>query len=120
MQRFLVHWILSSIALAITAYLLPGVRVDSVAAVAVAALVLGFLNAVLKPLLVLLTLPLTLVTLGLFYFVLNGLLFALAAALVPGFSVTGFGWAFLGAILMSLLSMFLGGLAREPSSKARS
>ncbi len=113
MKRFLVHWILSSVALAVTAWILPGVSIETVASLLVASLVLGFLNAVLKPLLVLLTLPLTIVTLGIFYLVLNGLLFALGAALVPGFVVTGFGWAFLGAILMSLFSTFLSGLAAE-------
>ena len=117
MQRFLVHWVLSAVALAVTAWILPGVQVETLASLFVAALVLGFLNAVVKPVLVILTLPLTLVTLGLFYFVLNGILFAFGAALVPGFVVTGFGWAFLGALLMSAMSMFLGGLAREPRDR---
>ena len=117
MKRFLVHWVLSAVALAVTAWILPGVHIETIASLFVAALVLGFLNAVLKPILVLLTLPLTILTLGLFYFVLNGLLFAFGAALVPGFLVDGFGWAFLGAILMSLLSMFLGGFGREPRDR---
>ena len=117
MQRFLVHWLLAAVALAVTAWILPGVRIETIASLFVAALVLGFLNAVLKPVLVLLTLPLTIVTLGFFYLVLNALLFALGAALVPGFVVTGFGWAFLGAILMSLLSMFLSGFAAEPRER---
>ncbi len=113
MGTFLTHWLTSSIALGVTAWILPGVRVDSFAALIVAALVLGFINAVLKPILVILTLPITIMTLGIFYLILNAVLFALASALVPGFRVDGFGWALLGAIVMGLISMFLGGFSRE-------
>lgn len=107
-RNFLIHWLVLTVALALTAYILPGVHVASVGSLLAAALVLGFLNAVLKPLLVLLTLPLTVLTLGIFYLVLNGILFALGSVLVPGFSVDGIGWAMLGAILMSLISAFIG------------
>ena len=93
--------------------MLPGVTVGSPFALLIAALVLGFLNAVVKPVLVILTLPLTIVTLGIFYFVLNAIVFALASTLVPGFDVDGFGWAFLGALLMSLVSTLLG-IATRP------
>ncbi|MDD5718176.1 MAG: phage holin family protein [Candidatus Krumholzibacteria bacterium] len=110
MHSFLLHWLILTAALALTAYLLPGVDVSSPGALLVAALVLGFLNAILRPVLVLLTLPLTVLTLGLFYLVLNAVLFALASVLVPGFSVASFGAAFVGAILMSLLSWLLGSL----------
>jgi putative membrane protein len=110
MPRFVVHWLVLTVALAATAWLLPGVTFSSGLALLVAGLVLGFLNAVLKPLLVLLTLPLTVVTLGLFYFVLNAILFALAATLVPGFTVAGFGSAFAGAIITSLVSLLLASL----------
>ena len=116
MQRFLVHWFLMAVALGVTAWILPGVSIASFTALAVAALVLGFLNAVLKPLLVLLTLPITIVTLGIFYLVLNAILFALASVLVPGFVVDGFGWAFLGALVMSVLSTFLGSFAPKSSA----
>ncbi len=110
MSSFLLHWLVLTGALAITAWLLPGVRVESTGALLVAALVLGFLNAILRPILVLLTLPLTVLTLGLFYLVLNAVLFALASVLVSGFSVTSFGAAFWGAIVMSVLSWVLGSL----------
>jgi putative membrane protein len=113
MRRFLVNWLLVSLALAVTAWILPGVHIDTVGSLLVAAIVLGFLNAVLRPVLLLLTLPITLLTLGLFYFILNAILFALGATLVPGFEVDGFGWAFLGALLMSALSTLLGAAARE-------
>ncbi|HOX24676.1 MAG TPA: phage holin family protein [Candidatus Krumholzibacteria bacterium] len=111
MSKFFLHWLVLAAALGLTAYVLPGVDVTSPGALLVAALVLGFLNAILKPVLVLLTLPLTILTLGIFYLVLNAILFGLASALVPGFTVHGFGAAFLGAIVMSLLSMVLSSLA---------
>ncbi len=113
MKKFLAHWILGAIALGATAWVLPGVRVESLPALLVAALVLGFLNAILKPVLVLLTLPITVLTLGIFYLVLNAVLFALAALLVPGFEVAGFGSALLGAILMGIFSWFLNASLRE-------
>jgi len=116
MQGFLAHWAASAIALAVTAWLLPGVAVSSVAALLVAALVLGFLNAVVKPVLVILTLPLTILTLGIFYLILNAVMFALASVLVPGFHVLGFGAAFLGALVMGLCSMMLAAVLRDGRS----
>ena len=113
MQGFLAHWIASTLALAATAWLLPGVAVSSLPALLVAALILGFLNAVVKPVLVLLTLPLTILTLGIFYLVLNGVVFALASVLVPGFQVSGFGSAFLGALVMGACSMLLAAVFRS-------
>lgn len=108
MARFLVHLLVVAIALAATAWLLPGVDISSWPALLVGALVLGFVNAVVRPLLVLLTLPVTLLTLGLFYLVVNGAAFGLAALVVPGFEVGGCGWAILGALLVSLFSWFIG------------
>ncbi len=108
MSRFLSHWLAVTIALAATAWLLPGVNISSWPALLIAALVLGFVNAVVRPLLVLLTLPITILTLGLFYLVVNGAAFALAAAFVPGFQVAGCGWAILGAILVGFFSWFIG------------
>lgn len=107
---FLAHWLTTGVALAAAALVLPGVRVAGLFSLALAALVLGFVNAVVRPLLVLLTLPFTLLTLGLFYFVVNGLAFALAAFLVPGFSVASFFSAVLGAMAVGLVSWFIGGL----------
>jgi len=112
MPHFVIRWIVLAVALAATAWVLPGVHVQSLPALLVAAIVLGFLNAILKPILVLLTLPLTVVTLGIFYFILNGIVFALASVISPGFVVEGFGSAFLGAILMGLLSWMLEGVFR--------
>ena len=112
-RNFLLHWLALTVALAVTAFILPGVHMAGLGSLLVASLVLGFLNAVLKPLLVLLTLPLTIFTLGIFYVVLNGILFALGSVLVPGFTVDGAGWAILGALLMGLVSAFIGAPAHE-------
>jgi len=112
MGRFITHWITTALALGATASMLPGVEVASLTALLVAALVLGFVNAVVKPILMLLTLPITFVTLGLFYLVVNGIAFALAAWLVPGFGVRSFGWAMLGAFTVGLVSWFIGSFRR--------
>jgi putative membrane protein len=109
MTMFLIHWLVVAIGLAAAAYLVPGVNVSSGAALAFGALVLGFVNAVVKPVMILLTLPLTVLSLGLFYFVVNAAAFALAAALVPGFSVASFWAALFGALVVSLVSWFVGG-----------
>tara|TARA_Y100000588_G_C14034536_1_gene830142 strand:+ start:267 stop:551 length:285 start_codon:yes stop_codon:yes gene_type:complete len=88
--------------------MLPGVEISSLPALIVAALVLGCANAFVKPMLLLLTLPITILTLGLFYAVVNGLVFALAAFLVPGFSVCSFVWAMLGAFIVGFVSWLIG------------
>jgi len=113
MSRFLTHWLAVAIALAAAAWLLPGVSISSWPALLVAALVLGLINAVVRPLLVLLTLPITILTLGLFYLVVNGAAFGLAAAFVPGFNVQGCGSAIAGALLVGVFSWFLGFVAME-------
>lgn len=118
MTWFLLNWLTTAVALGAVAWVLPGVTVSSLPALAVASLVLGIVNTVVKPVLVVLTLPLTVLTLGLFYFVVNGLAFALAAWIVPGFAVRSFGWAMLGALLVGAVSMFIGRFrrARERAS----
>ncbi len=108
MSRFLAHWLVVAIALWAAAWILPGVAISSWPALLVAALVLGFVNAVVRPILVLLTLPITFLTLGLFYLVVNGAAFALAAMVVPGFAVGGCGWAIVGALVVSVVSWFIG------------
>ncbi len=102
MQRFLLRLILNVIALMVIAYLVPGISVRGLGAAILAALVLGLVNAVVRPILVLLTLPVTLVTLGLFLLIINAAMFGLAAALVPGFHVNGFGAALVGSVLYSI------------------
>lgn len=109
-MRFALLWVLNSVALLIVAYLYPGVQVRDWVAAAVAALVLGLVNALVRPVLFVLTLPITVVTLGLFLLVLNALLFWFVASVVPGFAVTGFWAALLGALLYSLITWALSGL----------
>jgi putative membrane protein len=105
MLTLLARWILNAAALLLVAYLYPGVQVETFLAAAIAALVLGLVNAVLRPLLILLTLPATILTLGLFIFVINALLFWLVAEIVGGFRVTGFVAALVGSILYSLITL---------------
>jgi len=105
MLHLLARWIVNAGALLLVAYVYPGVQVRDFVAALVAALVLGLVNAVIRPLLVILTLPVTLLTLGLFLFVINALLFWLVAELVKGFAVTGFAAALIGSILYSLITL---------------
>jgi putative membrane protein len=105
---FLAHWLVTAIALAIGAHLVPGIVVSSGGTLLVAALVLGLVNAVVRPVLTILTLPITVLTLGLFYLVVNGMAFGLAAWLVPGFTVASLGSAIGGALVVSLVSSLLG------------
>jgi len=109
-MMLIVVWILNAVALLAVAYLLPGILVASFGSAMLAALVLGLLNALVKPVLVLLTLPITIVTLGLFLLVLNALVFWLAGSVLSGFKVEGFWWAVIGAILYSVISTFFSSL----------
>jgi len=100
----IVVWILNAVALLAVAYVLPGIVIASFWSAMLAALVLGFLNTMVKPFLILLTLPITIVTLGLFLLVLNALVFWLAGSVLRGFQVEGFWWAVAGALLYSVIS----------------
>lgn len=112
MLRLLVGWLLNALALLAVAYLLPSVQVASFGVALEAALLLGLINTLVRPLLVVLTLPVTLVTLGAFLLVLNGLLFWFSGTLIEGFAVTGFWPGFFGALLYSLFSGVLGSALR--------
>lgn len=103
-MRLLIVWIINALSLLALPYLFDSIRVDGFYTALIVALVLGLINAVIRPVLVLLTLPLTLVTIGLFIFVINGLLFWLVASFVKGFVVAGFWPAVFGAIVYSLIS----------------
>jgi putative membrane protein len=109
-MRLLLVWVLNAIALLGVAYIYPGVQVEDWKSAAIAALVLGLVNTLVKPVLVLLTLPVTILTLGLFLVVLNALLFWGVAEVLPGFNVNGFWAAVLGAILYSLIGWALSNL----------
>lgn len=103
-------WLINAVALLAVSYLMPSVQIASFGAALAAALVLGLVNAVVRPILVLLTLPVTILTLGLFIFVINGLLFLGVANILEGFQVAGFWPAVLGAIVYSLISWLLSSL----------
>lgn len=107
MTRLVLKWALNCFALFMVMKLIPGIQIDRFQDLLLATLVIGLLNVFLKPIIVLLTLPVTVMTLGLFTFVINALIFYLAAHLVPGLHVTGFGSAFIAALLFSLFSFVL-------------
>jgi len=115
-MRLILIWLLNACALLAVAYLMPSIKVASFGSALLAAVLLGLVNALLRPLLILLTLPATLLTLGFFLFVLNGLMFWLAGSLLEGFVVGGFWAGFFGAILYSLFSSILSSLL--PTGKA--
>jgi len=108
--RFLLVWLINALALMAVAYLMPSVQVSTFGTALVAALILGLINAFVRPVLVLLTLPVTILTLGLFIFVLNGLLFWMVGSWLQGFAVAGFWAGVFGAILFSLISWLLSAL----------
>ena len=109
-MRILLVWLINAVALIALPYLMSSIQVDSFATALIAALVLGLINTFIRPLLVLLTLPATLLTLGLFIFVINGLLFWLAGSFIEGFHVGGFWSGVGGAILYSIISWALSAL----------
>ena len=113
LYAFLVHWAVMTLLLWITSHVFKGVTYTSAGALWVAALLLGLANAIVRPILVVLTLPLTLVTFGLFLLVINALMMMLASRLVRGFSVSGFGTAFFASIFVALLSLFIGSLVSQ-------
>lgn len=107
MMKLIVKWLLSAIALLFVAYVYSGVNVTSFTSALLAAFVIGLLNTFVRPVLVLLTLPVTVVTLGLFLFVINALMFWAAASLLDGFAVRGFGAALLGSLIYSVIGMVI-------------
>ncbi|MGE5590049.1 MAG: phage holin family protein [Bacillota bacterium] len=104
MTRLVIRWFVSALGLFLTAMIVPGIRVDSFGAALVAALVIGILNALVRPVLIILTLPVTILTLGLFLLVINGITLMLAAGLVSGFHVSGWLAATMGAVVMTIIS----------------
>ena len=106
-MKLIAKWLLSAAALLAVAYLYSGVEINGFSSALIAALVMGLLNAVVRPILVILTLPVTVVTLGLFLFVINALMFWFAASLLSGFNVTGFSAALIGSLIYSLLAIVI-------------
>lgn len=112
-MSLLISWLINTVALFALPYLLQSVRVDSVGAALIAALILGLVNALIRPILVLLTFPVTILTLGLFIFVINGFMFWLVARWVGGFQVASFGAAIVGALLYSIISWVLSAIFKK-------
>lgn len=106
-MQMLINAVVNALSVWIAAYVLPGVKVDGFMTALVVSVILGVANAVLKPLLVILTIPITVVTFGLFLFVINALMILLVAKIVPGFTVENFWWALLFSLVLSLVNSFL-------------
>jgi len=106
-MKQIIQLLLSALAVIISAYILPGVKVDSFFTALVVAVMLAIANAIIKPILIILTLPINILTLGLLTFVLNGFIILLVSALVPGFKVQGLLWAIIFSIVLSLVSSII-------------
>ena len=106
-MKLIVKWLLSAAALLAVAYIYSGVQVTSFTAALIAAFVIGLFNTILRPILVILTLPVTVITLGLFLFVINALMFWSAAALMDGFKVSGFAAALIGSLIYSVFGLII-------------
>ena len=112
-MRLLLHWLLSALALLVVSHLVPGFHVSGLLPALIAAVVIGLLNATLGLFLKIITIPFSILTLGIFLLVINGIMILLASAIVPGFHVTGFGPAFWGAIVLALLGMLIRAVVKD-------
>lgn len=106
-MKIIINWLVSALAIIVTAYVLPGVHLNGFLAALVLAVVLGAINLILRPILVVLTLPISIITLGLFVLVINALLIMLATHIVPGFYVDSFWWALLFGIVLAIVNWIL-------------
>lgn len=111
-MNLIVKILIQSLAVLIAGYILPGVEIDSFTTILVVAVVLGVINAILKPVLIILTFPITILTFGLFIFIINGILVLLVSSVIPGFAVSNIWWAILFSIVVSLVSTFLESLSK--------
>lgn len=111
-MNLIIKWVVNALALFIVANILPGIKLENFSSGMVAVLMIGLLNVFVKPILLLFTLPINLVTLGLFTFVINAVVLLLAAAITPGFKIDGFGTALLGSILLTVVSTLLHSLIK--------
>jgi len=112
-MKFLTRLLICALSLGIAASIVPGIHIDSPLTLVLAAFLIGIVNAIVRPILVILTLPITINSLGLFLLVLNALLFWLVAAILPGFHIAGFGPALLGWLVMTLISWAASAIFRE-------
>ncbi len=116
MRTLVINWLSSALSLLIVAHVVPGFHISGIRAALIAAVVVGLVNATLGLFLKIITFPLTLLTLGIFWFVINALMLQVAAAFVAGFTIQGFLPAFVGAIVLSLVNLVLRLLVRDPSA----
>lgn len=116
-MRFLVRLLLNGIAITVAAWFVPGVQLTGIRPAIFAGALLGLVNALVRPILLLLTFPFTLLTLGLFIFIVNAICFALTAALVPGFDLSGFFAAFFGALVVTIVSWVMNALLAGNSNR---
>ena len=118
MLRMIFHWFITALAVWLTSRVVPGFYVDGASAALIAAIAIGLVNATLGLFLKIVTFPLTIVTLGIFWLIINAVMLKLASAFVPGFNIRGFMAAFLGAIVLSLVNMLLKWLVIPPKNRA--
>ena len=116
-MSLIIRWILNTLALLFVVNVVPGFVYRGWVSLAIAAAVLGLLNAIVRPILWFITLPITVLTLGLFLLVLNAIMLELTAWLVPGFGIEGFGWAILGALVLSIVSLVTGRIGRKDAAR---
>ena len=108
LSEFLIHWAITALALWVASAIFRGISFSNKQSLFIAALLLGFANAIVRPVLIILTLPITLLTFGLFLLVINALVIMLVAAIVPGFRISGFWTAFFASIFIAIFSFFIG------------
>ncbi|OGG11338.1 hypothetical protein A2Z00_02160 [Candidatus Gottesmanbacteria bacterium RBG_13_45_10] len=111
-MKIAANWVLNAIALFIVSKIIPGIRLQDFGSALIAVVIIGLVNALIKPILFFFTLPITIITLGLFTFILNACMLLLASSLTPGFKVDGFGTALIGSIVLSVISTVLHSLVR--------
>ena len=107
MMKFILKWFVNTVSLLIVVKILSGIHIDKISNAIIAALVLGLVNAFLRPLIIIFTLPINIMSLGLFTFVINGLLFYFVAKLIEGFTIDSYSTAFIGSLLFSIISFLL-------------
>jgi len=112
-MNIIIKWLINTVAVTIAAFLIPGVKLTGLGAALLAAVVLGLVNAVIKPIFIILTLPINILTLGLFTLVINALMVLLVGKLVPGFEIFGFWWAMLFSIILTTVSAILNAMTKE-------
>jgi putative membrane protein len=113
MKGIVIRWLILTAAILLTAYILKGIQVDGFFSALAAAAILSILNAIFRPVLIILTLPINILTLGLFTFIINGLLLMMASCAIPGFDISGFWSAFFGSIIISIVSWLLNSFVNE-------